>query len=96
LSSSDGDSDDEEGVILHGNSGLATETVYLDPNEVCDDEQISKIMGFSGFDSTKAKPVEDNHQGAALGAVSKHRKRIYRQYMNRRGTSSPSTPPPLL
>lgn len=44
-----------------------------------------RIMGFAGFDTTKNKPVEDNHHGAALGTVSKHKKRVYRQYMNRKG-----------
>jgi U4/U6.U5 tri-snRNP-associated protein 3 len=33
----------------------------------------------------KGKPVEDNHVGAGTGAVSKHKARKYRQYMNRKG-----------
>eukprot|EP00607_Mallomonas_marina_P002063 CAMPEP_0182433772 /NCGR_PEP_ID=MMETSP1167-20130531/65529_1 /TAXON_ID=2988 /ORGANISM="Mallomonas Sp, Strain CCMP3275" /LENGTH=109 /DNA_ID=CAMNT_0024622885 /DNA_START=493 /DNA_END=822 /DNA_ORIENTATION=- len=46
---------------------------------------IMTIMGFSGFDSTKGKEVVDNTYTAANGVVSKHKKRLYRQYMNRRG-----------
>ena len=45
-------------------------------------------MGFAGFDSTKGKGVEDNKKGPAKGATSKHKEREYRQYMNRRGTST--------
>ena len=31
------------------------------------------------------RKIEDNHSGAARGYVTKHTKRDYRQYMNRRG-----------
>lgn len=44
-----------------------------------------KLMGFAGFDTTKGKGVEDNKRGPAKGAISKHKEREYRQYMNRRG-----------
>lgn len=44
-----------------------------------------KLMGFAGFDTSKGKGVEDNKRGPAKGAVSKHKEREYRQYMNRRG-----------
>jgi len=40
-----------------------------------------KIMGFSGFDTTKNKKVENND----VGAVHTLSKRKYRQYMNRKG-----------
>ena len=40
-----------------------------------------KIMGFSGFNTTKNKKVENNDSGA----VHTHSKRKYRQYMNRKG-----------
>lgn len=46
-----------------------------------------KMMGFAGFDSTKGKAIAENSRGPAKGAISKHKKRVYRQYMNRRGTS---------
>ncbi len=33
----------------------------------------------------QGKHIAENSQGAAAGAVAKHRKRQYRQYMNRKG-----------
>ena len=33
----------------------------------------------------QGKQVADNKEGAASGAVSKHKERKYRQYMNRKG-----------
>ena len=33
----------------------------------------------------QGKHVAENSQGAAAGAVAKHHKRQYRQYMNRKG-----------
>jgi hypothetical protein len=39
------------------------------------------VLGFGGFDTTKGKEIADNTHGA----VNKSKKRIYRQYMNRRG-----------
>ena len=38
------------------------------------------------FFMIQGKQVEDNKIGAASGAVSKHKERKYRQYMNRKGT----------
>ena len=38
------------------------------------------------FSMIQGKQVEDNKIGAASGAVSKHKERKYRQYMNRKGT----------
>lgn len=46
-----------------------------------DDEEMMKMMGFSGFDTTKNKAVDGNVDGFAK--VNKPRK--YRQYMNRKG-----------
>ena len=40
-----------------------------------------KIMGISGFDSTKNKKVKGNDHGEVHVSV----KRRYRQYMNRKG-----------
>jgi U4/U6.U5 tri-snRNP-associated protein 3 len=48
------------------------------------EEEITKLLGFGGFGTTKGTAVEDNQQGAAHGAVSKHKERKYRQYMNRK------------
>lgn len=57
----------------------------IENNEENEEDEIQKLMGFSGFDSTKGKIVYDNHEKANIGAVSKHKKREYRQYMNRKG-----------
>ena len=46
-----------------------------------DDEEMRRVMGFSGFDTTRGKHVDGND----AGAVSKHKARKYRQYMNRKG-----------
>lgn len=53
--------------------------------EVDEEEQMRRLMGFGSFDSSKGKQVESNTSGAAVGAVSKHKARKYRQYMNRKG-----------
>ncbi|TFJ82328.1 hypothetical protein NSK_006356 [Nannochloropsis salina CCMP1776] len=56
--------------------------------EMDEDEEakmMKSLLGFSHFDTTKEKPVEDNQKGAALGAVAKSGRRTYRQYMNRKG-----------
>ncbi|KAI1703230.1 U4/U6.U5 small nuclear ribonucleoprotein 27 kDa protein [Ditylenchus destructor] len=45
------------------------------------DEEMSKLMGFAGFDTTKNKKVAGNVDGATK--INKPRK--YRQYMNRKG-----------
>lgn len=50
-----------------------------------DDEQMMRLMGFGGFDSTKGKQVEDNQLTAAKGIAAASGKRVYRQYMNRKG-----------
>lgn len=49
-----------------------------------EDQKMSQLFGFSGFDSTKGKKVEDNHTTAARGAMSKAKRREHRQYMNRK------------
>ena len=52
-----------------------------------DNGLMMSMLGFAGFGSTKGRPVEDNHTGAAKGAarIEKKKKREYRQYMNRKG-----------
>ncbi|KAI1714291.1 U4/U6.U5 small nuclear ribonucleoprotein 27 kDa protein [Ditylenchus destructor] len=45
------------------------------------DEEMSKLMGFAGFDTTKNKKVPGNVDG--VSKINKPRK--YRQYMNRKG-----------
>lgn len=50
-----------------------------------EEEQMQKLFGFGGFDSTKGKPVADNQNSASTGLASKNKARKYRQYMNRKG-----------
>lgn len=49
-----------------------------------EEEQMKKLLGFSGFNSTKGEAVEDNHKTAARGVATKNKARKYRQYMNRK------------
>lgn len=46
-----------------------------------EEQEMLKVMGFCGFDTTKGKKVEDNVQGEVHVVL----KRKYRQYMNRKG-----------
>lgn len=57
-----------------------TSTDHVPISEV-DDQEMKRIMGFSGFSSTKGKKVEGNN----VGDVHVILKRKYRQYMNRKG-----------
>jgi hypothetical protein len=50
-----------------------------------DAERMAKLMGFSGFNTTKGQAVLDNATSAAKGAATKNKARKYRQYMNRKG-----------
>jgi U4/U6.U5 tri-snRNP-associated protein 3 len=54
------------------------------------DEMMRKMMGFSGFDTTKNKKVA----GANTSAVSKPKSSSYRQYMNRVGGFNRELSPP--
>uniref|UniRef100_A0A0N5AVV7 U4/U6.U5 small nuclear ribonucleoprotein 27 kDa protein n=1 Tax=Syphacia muris TaxID=451379 RepID=A0A0N5AVV7_9BILA len=45
------------------------------------DKEFAKVMGFTGFNTTKNKKVPGNHEGA----VKINKPRRYRQYMNRKG-----------
>mmetsp|Transcript_42227 Transcript_42227/g.117563 ORF Transcript_42227/g.117563 Transcript_42227/m.117563 type:complete len:176 (+) Transcript_42227:233-760(+) len=49
-----------------------------------EEEQMRKLLGFSGFNSTKGELVEDNQKSAARGVAAKNKARKYRQYMNRK------------
>uniref|UniRef100_A0A0A9XFC2 U4/U6.U5 small nuclear ribonucleoprotein 27 kDa protein n=1 Tax=Lygus hesperus TaxID=30085 RepID=A0A0A9XFC2_LYGHE len=46
-----------------------------------DEQEMMKLMGFCGFDTTKGKRVDNNDNGAVHVIL----KRKYRQYMNRKG-----------
>ena len=45
---------------------------------------MARLLGFGDFDTTKGKTVKDNQTTAARGAISKTKRREYRQYMNRK------------
>jgi len=44
-----------------------------------EEEQLQKLLGFGGFESTKGRAVEDNQKSLARGAAAKHKARKYRQ-----------------
>lgn len=46
-----------------------------------EEQEMLKVMGFCGFDTTKGKKVDDNVEGDVHVVL----KRKYRQYMNRKG-----------
>ncbi|KAM3958659.1 U4/U6.U5 small nuclear ribonucleoprotein 27 kDa protein-like [Aphomia sociella] len=46
-----------------------------------EEQEMLKVMGFCGFDTTKGKKVDDNVDGEVHVVL----KRKYRQYMNRKG-----------
>lgn len=46
-----------------------------------EEQEMLKVMGFCGFDTTKGKKVDDNVEGEVHVVL----KRRYRQYMNRKG-----------
>lgn len=58
-----------------------------------DEAQMERLLGISGFGSTKGEKVQDNHSTLAKGAAAKHKARKYRQYMNRKnGFNRPLDP----
>eukprot|EP00440_Ansanella_granifera_P038300 gb/GFBE01041554.1/.p1 GENE.gb/GFBE01041554.1/~~gb/GFBE01041554.1/.p1 ORF type:complete len:148 (+),score=37.96 gb/GFBE01041554.1/:1-444(+) len=69
-SDSDKSSDDEEEM-----------KEFLLSTDMPEDQMLSKMMGFSAFDSSKGK----DHGSSDLSDVKRATKRQYRQYMNRRG-----------
>ena len=46
-------------------------------------DEMERLLGFSSFDSTQGKAVDDNHVGAARGHAKINQKREYRQYLNK-------------
>mmetsp|Transcript_12643 Transcript_12643/g.23815 ORF Transcript_12643/g.23815 Transcript_12643/m.23815 type:complete len:143 (-) Transcript_12643:153-581(-) len=54
---------------------------FLLSTDMPEDQMLSKMMGFSAFDSSKGK----DHSTSDLSDVKRATKRQYRQYMNRRG-----------
>ena len=54
--------------------------------ELSEEEQMMRLLGIGGFETTKGEAVDDNQKGVNRGAVQKKRgQREYRQYMNRLG-----------
>ena len=54
------------------------EIVEVDEEELeglDEEEQMKRLMGFSGFGSTSGEKVEDNHGSAARGAAAKNKVR---------------------
>eukprot|EP00933_Yihiella_yeosuensis_P056929 TRINITY_DN5638_c0_g1_i1.p1 TRINITY_DN5638_c0_g1~~TRINITY_DN5638_c0_g1_i1.p1 ORF type:complete len:149 (+),score=47.25 TRINITY_DN5638_c0_g1_i1:94-540(+) len=54
---------------------------FLLSTDMPEEQMLSKMMGFSAFDSSKGK----DHATSDLSDVKRATKRQYRQYMNRRG-----------
>mmetsp|Transcript_119044 Transcript_119044/g.167340 ORF Transcript_119044/g.167340 Transcript_119044/m.167340 type:complete len:142 (+) Transcript_119044:80-505(+) len=54
---------------------------FLLSTDMPEDQMLSKMMGFSAFDSSKGR----DHSTSDLSDVKRATKRQYRQYMNRRG-----------
>lgn len=69
----------DAGKIALGATGM------IDGEELTEEEQMQRLMGFSTFSTTKNEEVEDNKKSAAAGTSSKNKARKYRQYMNRKG-----------
>ena len=60
-------------------------SVVMEDTEMSEEEKMARLMGFSGFNTTKNTKVADNYTGAAKGASQRKKERKYRQYMNRKG-----------
>jgi hypothetical protein len=54
-------------------------------DELTEEEQMKRLMGFSALGTTKGKVVATNHNTAARGYKRVKKKRLYLQYMNRTG-----------
>ncbi|VDN35499.1 unnamed protein product [Cylicostephanus goldi] len=59
---------------------ISLEPISLEQIVNCE-QDLSALMGFAGFDTTKNKKVSGNYEGA----VKINKPRRYRQYMNRKG-----------
>ncbi|WAR21857.1 SNR27-like protein [Mya arenaria] len=72
------ESEEDEITFQAVNKNVTAEELEAMPE---DEQELMKVMGFSGFDSTKDKQVVGNEHYCA----NITRKRRYRQYMNRKG-----------
>ncbi|KAI9228542.1 MAG: hypothetical protein DHS80DRAFT_15296 [Piptocephalis tieghemiana] len=75
-----GKGETEEGEV-EGKDQLISAAVGEGGGEMDDESAMMALMGFSGFDSTKDKKV----LGEDIGMADIKKKRVYRQYMNRKG-----------
>ncbi|XP_060578497.1 U4/U6.U5 small nuclear ribonucleoprotein 27 kDa protein-like [Ruditapes philippinarum] len=73
------ESDDDELIFLSVEKPPVSEEDLQNMPE--DEQELMKVMGFSGFDTTKDKQVVGNEHYSANIC----KKRRYRQYMNRKG-----------
>ena len=69
------------GGVAIGSGDMADEDA--EDGEDAEARMMAEMMGFSGFDSTAGKEVDDPR--VKMGAMGKKDARKYRQYMNRRG-----------
>jgi len=76
------------GSTASGNPSAKEAIIEVDDEELeglDEEEQMQKLLGFGGFDTTKGKKIQDNHDSLAKGSAAKNKARKYRQYMNRKG-----------
>ncbi|KAI9149689.1 hypothetical protein H9P43_009866 [Blastocladiella emersonii ATCC 22665] len=78
VSSSDSESDAGD-TDSAAPSGAAAADADEDLSALDPEEQMRRMMGFGGFDTTKEK------KHANVSAANVHKPPVYRQYMNRRG-----------
>ncbi len=71
--------------ILYGDDDNREGEKHLPEPEISEEAQMRALLGFGGFETTKGQQVLDNVKGPASGAVRKHTKREYKQFMNKRG-----------
>ena len=76
---------DEAETAAAAAAAVAADGLPAADEEEDEEAEMRRVLGISGFDTTKGKAVEDNHHGAGAGGMAKHKARKYRQYMNRKG-----------
>jgi len=68
-----------------GNPSAKEAIIEVDDEELeglDEEEQMQKLLGFGGFDITKGKKIQDNHDSLAKGSAAKNKARKYRQYIS--------------
>eukprot|EP01083_Nonionella_stella_P020060 55637_1 len=82
---SDGNVNSENGASGRTGKDYILEVDEEELEGMDEEDQMMKLLGIGGFDSTKGKEVEDNKNSLARGSAAKNKARKYRQYMNRKG-----------